>query len=149
MKYIFIILILFAAHSAFSQKVEVIGFACGFGGGPTRSVTLMDSLVEIKNFKTLKNKLQSDNSAEKCLSVIICEILETKEIIRLSKEEKEFIIESYKSQDELSLCSGCTYHGQTTIKDFLNKTDQEDSRFSFRDQAEKRYKEIIEKTTNR
>ena len=157
MKYISTFLILFPLIT-FAQETTYIGFSVGYGGKPTASVTMMDHLVEKSKYKLIRQELFTHVNATKCLAVIICEILEKKGFIKLSKDEKYEISLAYKSDRKITFYSGCAYKNVTTIKDLLNgkynnqklstrKFDHNREFYhNFREQAQKRYIDKIKDT---
>jgi len=156
-KLISIFLILIPLVS-FSQETSHIGFSVGYGGKPTASVKMMDHLVEKSKYKLIRQKLFTHDNATKCLAVIICEILEKKGFIKLSKDEKYEISLAYKSDRKITLYSGCAYKNVTTIKDLLDGKYNNQKLISrkfyhnrefyhnFKEQAQKRYIDKIKDT---
>lgn len=139
------ILILFCFNSLIFAKGK-IGFACGYAGSPTESVILIDSLVKLKDFNKIRKLLNSNDEGKKCLSVIICEILEAKNVIKLTEKEREKIKNAYESNEKIHLCAGCTYYGETTMKDIFNEIDSDGWGYSnnIKQYAKNRYGKLIE-----
>lgn len=98
---------------------DVIGFSCGYAGSPTESVVLIDKLVERKNYDELLRVLNYDDKGVKCLAVIICELLELKEKIKLTIENKERIRDVYNCKEKICICSGCAQYQEMTISDIV------------------------------
>jgi len=149
-KYILVFLILLSGIT-FAEKSYIIGFSIGYGGEPTKAVIKMDQLVEKSKYKLIRQELFTHDNATKCLAVIICEILEKKGRLKLTKLEKQEINLAYKSDGKITFYSGCDYKNITTIKDLLNGKyyNQKHSTIkfyhnrefyhNFREQARKRY----------
>lgn len=139
------ILILFSFNSLIFAKGK-IGFGCGYAGSPTESVILIDSLVKLKDFNKIRRLLNSNDDGKKCLSVIVCEILETKKVIELTEKERKKIKNAYESNEKIHFCAGCTYYGETTMKDIFNEIDTDGWGYSnsIKQIAKNRYEKLIE-----
>jgi hypothetical protein len=143
-KYILVFLTVLSGIT-FAQKSYNIGFSVGYGGEPTKAVIKMDQLVEKSKYKLIRQELFTHDNATKCLAVIICEILEEKGRVKLTKLEKHEITLAYKSEGKIKFYKGCDYSKVTTIKDLLNekyinqKHSTREYNINFREQARKRY----------
>ena len=138
------ILILFSFNSLIFAK-DKIGFACGYSGSPTESVILIDSLVKSQDFNKIRRLLNSKDNGKKCLSIIVCEILEAKKVVELTEKERETIKNAYESNEKITICAGCTYYGDSTMKDVLNEIDIDGWGFSnsIKQIAKNRYEKLI------
>jgi len=144
-KLILSIMILFGFNSHIFAKGK-IGFACGYAGSPTESVILIDSLLKSKDFNKIRRLLNSNDDGKKCLSVIVCEILELKKLVELTEKEREIIKNAYESNEKIRICAGCTYYGDCSMKDVLNENDIDGWGFSnsIKQLAKNRYEKLIE-----
>ena len=90
--------------------------------------------------------MNSNDDGKKCLSVIVCEILETKKVIELTEKEKKKIKDAYESNKKIHLCAGCTYYGDTIMKDILNEIDSDGWGYSnsIKQITKNRYEKLIE-----
>ena len=149
MKFLLIILGIFLSISSFAQKKNLIGFGCGYSGMASSSVFEMDSLVLTSDYNSIRKNLSSLNSSKKCLSVIVCEILYDKGLIELTTKELKAIKNSYNSSKRISVCSGCTYFEETTMKDILDEISHDGWIFNVRKIAKERYLVLLDKSTNR
>lgn len=139
--FILSILLVFALNISAQNR---IGFACGYAGGKSESVALIDSLVSNREYVEIKELLNSRDNGEKCLAIIVCEILENKGKISLTDKELDEIKKSYLSKKKIKICSGCTYYAEPTIEEILNETDFDGWGFNIKQIAKNRYIEIIE-----
>jgi len=140
---IFIVSILFVFVLNISAQ-DRIGFACGYAGSKSESVTLIDSLVSNREYVEIKELLNSRDYGVKCLAIIVCEILDNKGTITLTDKELDEIKKMYSSKKKINICSGCTYYAEPTIEDILNETDFDGWGFNIKQIAKNRYNEIIE-----
>ncbi|MFA7325998.1 MAG: hypothetical protein WC121_04985 [Candidatus Kapaibacterium sp.] len=103
-----IIIFLFSMVLVIAQeKLDWIVFGSGISGKPGKNVKLIDSLVIDEEIETIRDLIYSDNVAVKCLSSIVLEVLEEKDIIALEKEEKLQIEYVFSSQDRIYYLFGC------------------------------------------
>ena len=100
---------------------EMVGFACSIGGTPSNTVQKVSHLIDKRKYKVIIKLLDSDNNAERFLAVVVCEKLTELKKTTLTEELKGKISEIYKSDGIVSVCSGCTYWDNLTLKDMLNK----------------------------
>ncbi len=121
-----------------------IGFACGYAGSPTESVVLIDSLVKSKDYNKIISLLKSNDDGVKCLAVIVCEILDSNEKIKLTDKDKKNISDAYNSKEKINICSGCTYYAEPRLSDILNEVDFDDWGFNMKKIAKERYIKLIE-----
>jgi hypothetical protein len=139
----FTILIFFSINSTIIAQ-DKIGFACGYDGNRTESVVLIDSLVTHKNYNKLRDLLTSNDNGIKCLAVIVCEILEAKEKIKLTEKEKTIIKNAYNSKNKIKFCSGCTYNAKPKLTEVLNEINFDDFGFNIKKITKDRYDKMIE-----
>ena len=124
--------------SSNAQKKDMLGFTCYYGGTPSNSVIIIDSLVGTSNFQTIKKNLNSRKGSIQFLAIVICEYLVKIEKDSLSESEIKIIKKAYSSKKKISVCSGCTNFDQIELKELLNDKD------SWRTITENRYKEMVE-----
>ncbi len=140
MKNLFIVFFLLISHMLMGQIKNTIGFYCGYNGDPSSTIVMMDNLVKKSNFKLIRKKLFDPDNPTKCLAVIVCEILEKKGEIKMTKIEKDEIKNAYRSERKIIIIYGCAYKKQTTMKNILNEIDCNKSGDYFKRMAIKRYK---------
>ena len=143
MKRLFFILFILAAQITLAQKSNSIGFACGYSGTPSKSVKEMNKLVESSNYNKIRRKINSRENASRCLAIIVSEILEEKGIIRLTQKEKKRILTTYNSNKKISVCAGCTYFNEMTLKEILNEIAVDEFGFNFKKIAREYYERQI------
>ena len=142
MKKLLILLLILTSSVIFAQR-KWVGFYCGYAGNPSAQVVMMDSLVKKSEFMKIRKKLFDTDNATKCLAVIVCEILEKKGSIILTKHEKNEIIKAYKSEGKITIIFGCASLVKTTMKKILNENDNcNESGEHFKRIAIKRYKKF-------
>jgi len=122
--YIFTIFV-FISNSAIAQdnvdKNEMVGFACYFAGTPSKTVEKYIQKLNNENYKWISKKLNSENNAEKYMSVITLEKLNKLGKYKLNKTELTLIAEIKQSEELVSICSGCTYFEKVSLKELLTK----------------------------
>ena len=101
-----------------NQK-EMVGFACYYGGTPTKTVEKMIQLIEAGKFNIISKQLTSNNSGEKFLAVIILQRLADTGKYQLSSKEEELIKNAEESEELVPVCSGCTYFDNIPINKLL------------------------------
>ncbi|MBG6133693.1 hypothetical protein IWQ47_005165 [Aquimarina sp. EL_43] len=98
---------------------EMVGFGCAFGGEPSKSVKKVSKLIDKEKYDKIVKLLDSDNNAERFLAVVVCEKLSELKKLAISDELKDKISIIYKSNAFVSVCSGCTYWDNLTLKKML------------------------------
>lgn len=85
----------------------LVGFACGEAGKPTQLVEKMSKLIKDKKYNEIASLLESKNSGEIYLAIIILERLVVKDLYGLN-ERQETLISRYKASPILVRnCLGC------------------------------------------
>ncbi|WP_106793276.1 hypothetical protein [Aquimarina sp. Aq78] len=103
------------------DKNEIVGFACFFGGKPSKTVEKYTQKLNSKNYKWISKQLESENKAEQYMSVITLEKLTELRKYKLSETELNLIAEIKKSTKLVSVCSGCTYFQKVELKNMFTK----------------------------
>jgi hypothetical protein len=103
------------------NKKKMIGFGCYYAGQPTKTVVEITKLLEDKKYKRISDLLTSGHEGEKCLATISLEKLSALGHYELSDNEKKLIDKIKKSDDKVSVCSGCTYFDKVSLKDIFTK----------------------------
>lgn len=98
---------------------EMVGFGCGFGGETSKTVKKVSKLIDRGKYDKIIKLLDSDNNAERFLAVVVCEKLSELKKLVISDELKNKISIIYKSNAFVSVCSGCTYWDNLTLKKIL------------------------------
>lgn len=110
-----------------SSKIETedfkVGFACYYSGTATKLVKKFENLIYKDDYNSIASYLNSDNSAERYLSVKIIERLIELEIYNISNVQSNYIAQSYNSAEVISVCSGCIYFDKIPLKDILSLSD--------------------------
>ncbi|GER60911.1 hypothetical protein [Patiriisocius marinus] len=101
------------------NKKQVVGFACYFDGKPSKTVEKYTLKLENKKYQWISRRLDSDNNAEKYLSVLSLENLSNLGNYKLSKKEIAIIQEVKNSKELVSVCSGCSYFQKVCLKDMF------------------------------
>lgn len=101
------------------DKNEMVGFACSFSGQPSKTVKKYTQKLNRKNYKWISKRLESKNNAERYMSVIILEKLNDIGKYKLNAIELNLISEIKKSDELVSVCSGCTYFDKVSLKELL------------------------------
>ena len=122
--YIFTIFV-FISNSSIAQdnvdKNEMVGFACYFAGTPSKTVEKYIQKLNNGNYKWISKKLNSENNAEKYMSVITLEKLSELGKYKFNKTELKLIAEIKQSEELVSICSGCTYFEKVSLKELLTE----------------------------
>ncbi|MBW1297321.1 hypothetical protein [Aquimarina litoralis] len=88
---------------------EMIGFACFFGGAPTKPVLDITKRLFEEEYDSIAKMLRSKNNAERYMAAsALMKLAESKKYI-FSETVKTEIEEIKKSSELLSICAGCTY----------------------------------------
>ena len=101
------------------DKDEMVGFACYFAGKQSKTVKKVTRKLENKNYKWIAEKLNSDNNAERYMSVITLEKLNELKKYELTEKDKKLIEKIKKSTELVSVCSGCTFFQKIELKDMF------------------------------
>jgi mRNA-degrading endonuclease RelE of RelBE toxin-antitoxin system len=101
------------------DKNEMVGFACYFEGSESKTVEKFAKKLKDENYKWISKKLNSDNNAEKYMSVITLEKLSELGKHKLNQTELNLISEIKKSTELVSVCSGCTYFQKVELKNMF------------------------------
>ena len=101
------------------DKNEMVGFACYFAGQPSKTVAKYSQKLNDENYKWISKRLESENKAEKYMSVIILEKLTETGKYKLNESELNLISEIKKSDELVSVFSGCTYFEKVSLKELL------------------------------
>lgn len=101
---------------------NTIGFACGFSGTSSDAVASVSYLAENKKYETLKSALYKETPAKRYLASVVCERLEKNKKLSLTPEERLQLTQNKNSQEEVHVCSGCTYFEKQSLK-VLNKEE--------------------------
>ena len=117
---LFIIGLVFNANA--QSKIDfnqMVGFGCGFAGEPSTIVQTVSNLIDTEDYLKIVQLLDSENNAEKFLAVVVCEKLSELNKIKITNDQKEKISSIHNSDALVSVCSGCTYWDQLTLKKML------------------------------
>jgi len=101
------------------DKNEMVGFACYFAGQPSKTVEKYTKKLNSKNYKWISKRLESENKAEKYMSVITLEKLTELGKYKLNETELNLIAEIKESAELVSVCSGCTYFQKVELKNMF------------------------------
>lgn len=123
---LFVIVGIFSiGHSQSSaDEKDLIGFACYYDGIESKPVKKVSRLINKSKFKAIIRLLDSENNAEKYLAVIVVEKLNALGKITLTEELNIKILKIYNSEEEVFVCSGCTYFDKLTLKTLFNKENE-------------------------
>ena len=108
-----------------SDYKEMLGFACGGTGSSSKTVKRVFGLLDKKKYAKIKRLLNSNNNAERFLSVIICEKLNELNEIELDARNRETIDKIYMSDAKVFVCGGCTFYEKVSLKDLLKFNHEE------------------------
>lgn len=103
------------------KEDSLIGFACQFAGVESKSVKSITLILQNKDFFSVKKKLWSESPAEKYLATRACERLNKKNIIKLTKNELNQIEINKSSDEEISICQGCSNQEELTLSELFSK----------------------------
>lgn len=119
-----IILSLFISISANGQEKNldklIVGFACNIGAEPSPLVEKMSKLIKEKKYSKISSFLNSKNSGELYLSIIILERLADKNLYSLNEKQKILISRIKSSNIIVVNCLGC-FIEHTTMKKLFEK----------------------------
>lgn len=119
----------------------LVGFSCSITGAPSVTVRKMSKLVLESKYEVIKELLINGNSAERYLSVILCETLQSRHIVYISQNENEVIQRLYNSDVRIQVCSGCTLFKTFSFSELLQGIVGKD----FRNQTRKWAQRIVKK----
>ncbi|MBS2211868.1 hypothetical protein KEM09_10655 [Carboxylicivirga mesophila] len=119
-KTFFIAILLFAQIGFVSGQdnvdtEEMVGFACYFGGQPSKTVKKVTKKLKNRRYKAIKSMLTSDNNAERYMAVIALEKLHDLKAIKLYDIDYENIDVIKNSNELVSICSGCSSFYKTEL----------------------------------
>lgn len=97
----------------------MVGFGCGYSGKKTKVTKQMVRFIKHKNYKAIRNKLSSKNTASQFLAVLIVLKLDSLETITLTEKEWSNVQEIKESEELVNYCSGCTEWGQYPLNKAL------------------------------
>lgn len=100
---------------------NTIGFACGVSGSSSNAVASISYLAENKEYDMLKSTLYKGTPAKRYLASVVCERLEKNKKLSLTPEERLQLIQNTNSEEEVHLCSGCTYSEKKSLKTLNNE----------------------------
>jgi hypothetical protein len=100
---------------------EMVGFACYFAGQPSKTVEKVTKKLNTEKYNSIAKLLTSDNNAERYMAVISLEKLAELNKYKLNETEKNLISEIKKSDELVSICSGCTYFEKVSLKELLTE----------------------------
>lgn len=128
MKHNVLITLLFFATSTFFAQNNVdtesmIGFGCSSSGEQSESVQKFSKLLAKHKYQRVTEFLNSKNTAEKALAAFVCEKLNDLGKITLSIDNLKQIQNIKKSEELVSVCSGCTYFDKIPTKNLFFKDD--------------------------
>ena len=106
----------FASSQENIEIIPTLGFACYEDGGQTKAVGKFSILIKKQNYKAIRKSLSSKKSEEKFLAVVTLEKLEYLKKVELSEVEKQRIIEIRNSNQLITVCSGCIYFEELSLK---------------------------------
>jgi len=100
---------------------EMVGFACYYEGRPSKTVEKFTNKLKRKNYKWISKQLNSENNAEKYMSVITLEKLTEFGDYKLNETELNLITKIKKSAELVSVCSGCTFFQKVELKNMFTE----------------------------
>lgn len=124
-KLLYIALALLANHVLFAQEGvdldEMVGFACYYGGTPSKTVQKVTRKLHNGNYKAIASMLSSKNSAERYMAVITLEKLAESGKFDITPKQ-HILIDQVKNDTQLvSICSGCTLFQKIELKDMFSE----------------------------
>lgn len=113
---------LFFSVSLFSQKAtgEMVGFGCGYAGSLTPAVQEMVQQLKEGDHTSIRKNLYSKEAAHQFLAVVVLEYLAEQDMLTLDQEEHSQISHIKLSENQVSVCSGCTYWDSVSLKELLD-----------------------------
>lgn len=102
----------------------MVGFACYSGGTPSETVQKLTKLMYKEKYKKLIKLIDSENSAEKFLACVTLQKLEEKNKIKLNETERRKLEFIKKSNELVSVCSGCTYFQKIPIQKLFEESEE-------------------------
>jgi len=99
----------------------MVGFGCYFEGRPSESVIKVTKMLQNKKYQAIAVLLNSKNQAEKYLAVISIERLAKLEKYEPNESGRLLIANAKKSNELVSVCSGCTYFEEVPLSVLLSE----------------------------
>lgn len=99
----------------------MVGFGCYFEGRPSESVIKVTKMLQNKKYQAIAVLLNSKNQAEKYLAVISIERLAKLKKYEPNESERLLIANAKKSNELVSVCSGCTYFEEMPLSVLLSE----------------------------
>jgi len=125
--YVLITLLFFATSTFFAQKnvdtKSMIGIGCWSSGEQSETVQKFSKLLAKHKYQRIVEFLNSKNTAEKALATFVCGKLNGLGKITLSTDNLKQIQNIKKSEELVSVCSGCTYFDKIATKNLFLKDD--------------------------
>lgn len=103
------------------EKDKMIGFGCYSNGKQSISVEKVSDLIYYKKFEEIKALMFSENIAEKYLAIMTLTYFDKNGILKLTNNEKKIISGFKKSDEEVFVCSGCTFFEMMKVKALFKK----------------------------
>jgi len=100
-----------------------IGFACDDTGEASWAVKRVYKLIKKSDFKSIATLINSRDTANQLLGVLLLEILQETNQIELTEEQERKILKRYSSEELVEVCEGCTYFEKVKLKKLLNKKE--------------------------
>jgi hypothetical protein len=97
-----------------------VGFGCSVGGEMTIPVIKMTEFLVDRQFDEIRASLNSDLPADQYLAVVLMEKLSSKREIELTDKERERIGAIRNSEQNVPVCSGCTYWKEVSLRDLFS-----------------------------
>src|SRR5690606_20196832 len=111
-----------------SSDKLLVGFACGESGNPTPLVEKMSELIKDKKYIEIISLLDSNNSGEIYLAILIIERLVNKGLYKLNERQNTLISRLKTSPIPVRNCLGCFTETHTMTEmfkedDFIGEND--------------------------
>jgi hypothetical protein len=103
---------------------NMVGFGCYYEGRLSKPVVKVTKELKKRNYKAVARLLNSNNNAERFMAVITLERLAASGKYVLSEKEKELISGIKESDEDISVCSGCTYFDTVPLKKMFSQDFQ-------------------------
>lgn len=111
-------------HPPAPKKIDpdnLIGFTCNYSGESSEPIKLFSKLIQNKKYPEIRKRLYDKKPAIRYLAVIACKDLETLGIIKLNVKERYLILLNRFSPEKISICSGCSYHQEISMKEMFRE----------------------------
>ncbi|MDY0779177.1 hypothetical protein [Tenacibaculum sp. IB213877] len=102
---------------------QMIGFGCSSNGSLTALVKNYNLLLIKKKYKRICKNLKSNNKGKQFMSVLICDELTKRKLIKLSINQINLINKIKNSDKIVPVCSGCTSPEEVPLKVLLDTTN--------------------------